>query len=170
MSDDTLRAEFEKWIHPNDRVIFTRDAVASMREAYLAAAEPREKRIAELEQRCERYAELLRNDTRAAVVAYKKRIEELESQLPDSMKHCTILFKECARGHGRLTATNWVPHGCQTCEIGDLKTSLARMTEALRAIEQWQGVQLPVFNDEFLRINDLREYVRVALAIVKETP
>jgi hypothetical protein len=44
-------------------------------------------------------------------------INKLYSQLPEGMKHCTILFKECPVGHGWLTATNWVDHGCPTCTI-----------------------------------------------------
>jgi len=50
---------------------------------------------------------------------------ELERQLPDGMKHCTIVFKECDKGHGWLTATNWVQHGCPTCALEELRESLA---------------------------------------------
>jgi hypothetical protein len=38
-----------------------------------------------------------------------------EARVPEGMKNCTILFKECAIGHGWLTAKNWVDHGCPTC-------------------------------------------------------
>jgi hypothetical protein len=41
--------------------------------------------------------------------------EKVLRQLPAEMQHCTILFKECENGHGRLTATNWIDHGCPTC-------------------------------------------------------
>ncbi len=47
--------------------------------------------------------------------------EDMLAQLPDGMNHCTILFKECRFGHGWLTATNWVQHGCPTCELEDIK-------------------------------------------------
>lgn len=40
------------------------------------------------------------------------------------MKHCTIVFKECERGHGWLTATNWVQHGCWVCERDHLREKL----------------------------------------------
>ena len=50
---------------------------------------------------------------------------ELERQLPDGMKHCTIVFKECDKGHGWLTATNWVQHGCPTCALEDRHKALA---------------------------------------------
>lgn len=39
------------------------------------------------------------------------------NQLPEGMRKCTILFKKCPLGHGWLTATNWVQHGCPTCAI-----------------------------------------------------
>ena len=42
------------------------------------------------------------------------------SQLPDGMEHCTIRFKECPKGHGRLAADNWIDHGCLVCEIQKL--------------------------------------------------
>jgi hypothetical protein len=48
-------------------------------------------------------------------------IEGLKSQLPEEMQECTIKFKKCPVGHGRLTATNWIDHGCQSCEIEALK-------------------------------------------------
>lgn len=46
--------------------------------------------------------------------------KRLLAQLPDGMKHCTILFKECEKGHGRLTAMNWIDHGCRQCEFDRL--------------------------------------------------
>lgn len=42
--------------------------------------------------------------------------ERLKSQLPESMQECTIIFKECPKGHGDLTAKNWVQHECQRCK------------------------------------------------------
>ena len=68
---------------------------------------------------------------------------KLRAQLPDSMEHCTITFVECEVGHGRLTATNWLDHGCQQCVIDRLRE---REREALGLIlyardqcheEQW---------------------------------
>jgi hypothetical protein len=61
--------------------------------------------------------------TRLALAERDAEIALLKAQLPDGMKHCTILFKECEKGHGRLTATNWIDHGCQQCEIDRLKTA-----------------------------------------------
>ncbi len=54
----------------------------------------------------------------------RQRIAKLETQLPEGMKHCTIRFIECPVGHGRLTATNWVESGCQTCRISTLEGAL----------------------------------------------
>ena len=55
---------------------------------------------------------------------HKNKIENLErelaaaqARLPEGMKECTILFKECAAGHGWLTATNWVQHDCSQCKL-----------------------------------------------------
>ena len=52
----------------------------------------------------------------------------LRAQLPESMKDCTIVFKECARGHGELTATNWVQHPCLFCERDALKAEVSSLT------------------------------------------
>lgn len=51
------------------------------------------------------------------------------ARLPAGMEHCTILFKECAKGHGRLTATNWIDHGCSTCKIQELEAKLKQAGE-----------------------------------------
>lgn len=47
---------------------------------------------------------------------WRAECDRLTAQLPAGMQHCTILFKECDKGHGRLTATNWIDHGCDVCE------------------------------------------------------
>ena len=60
------------------------------------------------------------------------RTEALEAQLPQSMQDCTILFKQCERGHGWLTAANWLQHPCGTCRIEALEADNARLREALQ--------------------------------------
>jgi len=60
------------------------------------------------------------------IIKFQKLIAELESQLPEGMKHCTIQFKECEAGHGWLTATNWVQHGCPTCKQRELEAEVAK--------------------------------------------
>lgn len=66
-------------------------------------------------------------------------VEALLAQLPEGMRHCTIRFIECKKGHGRLTATNWIDHGCQTCELEEAcAKALAELndlrTKALAAV------------------------------------
>jgi len=56
-------------------------------------------------------------EVKTELVTLRAENERLREQLPEGMKHCTIQFKECHLGHGWLTATNWVQHGCQTCEL-----------------------------------------------------
>ncbi len=59
------------------------------------------------------------------------RIAELEAQLPDGMKECTILFKECEKGHGRLIAANWIDHGCHWCRLAELEAERDKLKAAL---------------------------------------
>lgn len=68
-----------------------------------------------------------------ALASVEQERDELLSRLPDGMKHCTIVFKECEKGHGWLTATNWVQHGCPTCERDDIRASMSREIRNLAA-------------------------------------
>ena len=61
------------------------------------------------------------NQLDAELVELHREVDRLRSQLPEGMERCTIVFQECEKGHGRLTATNWIQHGCQTCEIERLR-------------------------------------------------
>lgn len=61
-----------------------------------------------------------------------REIEKLRSQLPDGMKNCTIVFKQCERGHGRLVGTNWVDHGCGVCEQDRLRVERDKLRDAIR--------------------------------------
>lgn len=61
------------------------------------------------------------------LVGMESRIDKLTEQLPEEMEHCTIRYLKCVHGHGWLTATNWVQHGCPTCEIGTLRVALEAM-------------------------------------------
>ena len=47
----------------------------------------------------------------------RDRAEAAEARLPVGMKHCTITFSKCEKGHGELSATNWKPYTCSTCRI-----------------------------------------------------
>lgn len=101
--------------------------------------------------------------------------DALIAQLPEGMKHCTILFKECEKGHGRLTATNWVQHGCPTCERDKLAAKLEEAMELLRrapgaisvayaqARAEYQGLdQAADRHDKF--VMEYQELVRTALS------
>lgn len=50
----------------------------------------------------------------------RERVAELESHRPDGFDGCTIMFRECDKGHGWLTAANWLPFSCPTCRIAEL--------------------------------------------------
>lgn len=65
----------------------------------------------------------------------RAEIERLLRQLPEGMKHCTIVFRECALGHGWLTATNWAPFECPTCAI-QAERARAEKAEAALSIER----------------------------------
>jgi hypothetical protein len=51
----------------------------------------------------------------------------LLAQFPEGMKRCTFELLECAKGHRRLTATNWIDHGCPTCAKEKLQEELTDM-------------------------------------------
>jgi hypothetical protein len=61
-----------------------------------------------------------------------ERADRLLTQLPDEMKQCAILFKECEKGHGRLTATNWIDHGCGQCEIERLRAENELLRDVIK--------------------------------------
>lgn len=62
------------------------------------------------------------------LMAERQRRETAEARLPVEMPGCTILFKECYKGHGRLEAANWVGHGCPYCVIENIKQALLGST------------------------------------------
>ena len=63
----------------------------------------------------------------------KARVEDLERQLPEGMKHCTIQFIECEKGHGRLKADNWIDNGCHWCQLAEARN--AALEEAAAVVE-----------------------------------
>ena len=71
-------------------------------------------------------------------------VEALRAQLPAEMQECTILFKECEKGHGRLTATNWIDHGCQTCAMEALQRerdeARRKYHEAMDIMSAWKNI------------------------------
>lgn len=72
----------------------------------------------------------------AALTAERDRLAgelaETRDQLPEGMKNCTIVFNECEKGHGRLTATNWVDNGCPTCAKDFVRDEFDKTLEDVR--------------------------------------
>jgi len=98
-------------------------------KGYHAGMEEGRERLAELADAfnkvCDENADFV-----AQSVTDENRIAELEAQLPDGMKDCTIVFKECEKGHGTLTATNWVQHECATCKIAELEANVKTLRKS----------------------------------------
>lgn len=70
--------------------------------------------------------ELERKETgvREEITCLREINYAIKAQLPEGMEHCFIKFLECPVGHGRLTATNWIDHGCSTCDRDALALAL----------------------------------------------
>lgn len=75
-----------------------------------------------------------RNKQQDISKALQQQVEALQAQLPAEMQSCTILFKECEKGHGRLTATNWIDYGCQTCVVEALQRERDALKIGLNAL------------------------------------
>lgn len=112
--------------------------------AYLAALPPGDE--AGLVKRAREYADMLRQqdapclmleDTIDALEAKDATIARLQAQLPDGMESCTILFKECEKGHGWLTATNWIQHGCPHCALATEKARADKAERNLEGRDKW---------------------------------
>lgn len=86
---------------------------------------------AQLKQRVAELEDELR-ETQASEGRSQQKIAALKSQLPNGMEHCTIVFKECERGHGWLSATNWIDCCCSTCKRDSLESQLQAAKEELK--------------------------------------
>lgn len=77
--------------------------------------------------------EWVNNQVIDSIVKLTKDLQEentkLLNQLPEDMKSCTIRCKECKVGHAWLTATNWVQHGCPTCERDKLRDAIRKLLQ-----------------------------------------
>lgn len=108
----TAAIEARTAMDTNDRIAALKRDLAQAVQMYTDAAGERDKALADLA------AIIVQRDE--ALIAESKAIADLataKAQLPAEMQECTIVFKECENGHGWLTATNWVQHGCPTCEL-----------------------------------------------------
>lgn len=92
-------------------------------------------------------------ELKAQLTAAEKRATEAEARLPEGMKHCTIQFKQCEKGHGWLTATNWVQHGCPTCREEVIKAEATELASKCAEME--------------LTLDDISESVPVAEGITQ---
>lgn len=64
------------------------------------------------------------------LLALLDALQRAEGQLPDGMKHCTIVFEECPKGHGHLRGTNWIKHPCVICERNSARALLQSLLSA----------------------------------------
>lgn len=103
-------------------------------------------------------------DERQARRAAEAEVERLKAQLPAEMQSCTIFFKECPKGHGELSAKNWMQHDCQICRAEAAEAKLAEYEVVVQAA---QGLPEPsVYNYEYMH-EEWRK-LREALAKLKE--
>ena len=79
------------------------------------------------------------NSVGAMAVVVGAERDRLRKQLPEGMEECTIQFKECPKGHGWLTAANWVQHDCPTCERDSLRRDVNTLNELVRLTGTGQG-------------------------------
>ena len=80
--------------------------------------------------------------------ALQLQVRELLAQLPEGMKHCTILYEECPVGHSYLRGRNWEKHECFTCEAQALKHELTEaeleIANLQKAYANFRGTDLTI--------------------------
>lgn len=96
--------------------------------------------IRELRAECQRLTRIAHGGVQE-VERLEGRIAELEAQLPEGLKRCTIKFVECEVGHGRLIAKNWIDHGCPWCRIAELERQPIALQQ--RCVEMGIYVRAP---------------------------
>lgn len=76
------------------------------------------------------------------LAAANERADAAQSQLPVNMADCTITYHQCDKGHGWLSATNWVKHGCFICErnaaVKALEDAREQLADADNLIADWK--------------------------------
>jgi exosome complex RNA-binding protein Csl4 len=77
-------------------------------------------------------------------------VAELKAQLPEGMKDCTIVFKECSKGHAWLTATNWVQHDCPICRAEEAERKLAEAATEVDVLRRFGNKDCTNMADEEL--------------------
>lgn len=125
--------------------------------SYGAEAEP-------MKSMREAAAELSRLST--ALAEKEREFVQVRGQLPDGMEHCTIIFKECEKGHGWLTATNWVQHG-----MSNLPRRIRRARQRQAARGSGGGTTLACYPDATERdVDPLAWQIYVAIAALDRSP
>lgn len=80
--------------------------------------------------------------------AVQLQFNELLAQLPEGMKHCTILYEECPVGHGHLRGGNWEKHECFICDAQASKHKLAEaeleIARLQKAYASFRGTDLTI--------------------------
>lgn len=110
----------------------------ALHRAILAEFAEHNANVAELQRQVDysddarRHAQEVSSELLKEKRALEAQLAQRFDQLPEGMEECTILFKECERGHGRLTAMNWLDHGCQTCAIASIQAA-----ETVESVTVW---------------------------------
>ena len=107
-----------------------------------------------------REAESQRDVAKAAADTLRQERDGLEAQLPDGMKHCTITFHECEKGHGKLSATNWIDSGCPWCQRNEAYERSAKVADSAADIWNADGCLL-----EYTSVTIAAECEGIAAAI-----
>lgn len=93
--------------------------------------------------------ELMEASARTQVSARDARIAELEKQLPDGMKDCTIIFKQCPHGHGWLTAKNWVGNEhCPKCTLDSANLKIRELLDANDSLDYGSRSELATLRNQ----------------------
>lgn len=163
----TAAIEARTAMDTNDRIAALKRDLAQAVQMYTDAAGERDKALADLA------AIIVQRDE--ALIAESKAIADLataKAQLPAEMQECTIVFKECENGHGWLTATNWVQHGCPTCELAAAQAANAALiterdearADAVALREQY-GRLCDIFRVNMLRAFPDKSHAEIDAAI-----
>ncbi len=89
------------------------------------------------------------DETVNLLLQLERELVAANAKLPEGMKHCTILFKQCAKGHGWLTATNWVQHDCAQCALeAERKAHEEYKTKYLLLSEQHKRLCEQVYEED----------------------
>ena len=97
------------------------------------------KELSEVRAYVKRANETLGITLRAMVRSTQAKLKEAEARLPEGMKNCVIHLKKCVKGHGWLTANNWVQHDCPTCraEVAEAQNAELR-AQIAEAVKPWR--------------------------------